>query len=285
MVALALVPGPLGAFAAHAGGHPVLKLRVEVSREGLNGRPDLVIEAEQGQRVEMTFVWADMAVPDNAHLIYIKGYELSTDLLSSEHRTHTLSFVADAPGTFEVVCVWPCEGHLEALQGGRLRVTPVGGGTGGQSLTATGLALRSLGPEAGGAVRLRATLADDAGNPIPNVPVRFFVEAELAGTRGLMEIGSAVTDSRGVASLVYAPTFPGEQRLTARFEGVGLYAESEGTARLDVPDAVPAYTSGPPGLAPLPRLAAAGLVALVLGVWATFAYVIYQVLRIRRAIG
>ncbi len=268
--------------AAHAGHGPVLELRVEVSREGLNGDPALAIEVERGQHVEITFVWADEVVPGNAHRMYIRGYELSTELLSADHRTHTLRFVANQPGTFEVVCVWPCEGHLEALQGGRLRVKP--SGAAGGSPVATSLVLKPSSLEvAGGSVTLSATLKDAHGNPIPDVVVRFYVEARLAGTSGSMEIGATVTDADGLASLNYTPTFAGDQLVTARFSGVGLQAESEGKVPLRVVESQPAYAPTRGGLEPLPRWAAAGLLATVLGVWSIFAYVLYEALRIRRA--
>lgn len=256
-----------------------LRLRVEVSHEGFDGRPDLTIEAEQGQRVEITFVWADSAVPDNAHRIYIKGYELKTDLLSRSNPEDTLSFIADRAGTFEVVCDWYCEGHKEALQGGRLQIRP----TGAAVAAATALTLAASPGQAQGPVVLAATLVDEGGGPIAGALVRFFVEVEFAGTAGLMEIGQGQTGNDGVASIEYVPASAGERVVRVRFEGSGVYGESEDTMRIEAQHAVPAYAQETTSLDRLRPWTRLGLGVLVLGVWGAFAYVIFQLRRIGRA--
>jgi hypothetical protein len=280
-------PGTVGtvhvdrAHSLHSG--EPLQVAVSVSYRGFNGHPDLTIEAVAGQLVEITFVWADEAVPDNAHRFLLRGYELRTELIDRENRETTLRFVAERTGTFELVCDWRCEGHREALQDARLTVVDIGAEEGPMRPSVTSLMLAARGglPDAG-PISLSASLTDADGQPLVSVPVRFYLRAVFAGVDGEMEIAAPVTDERGVAVATYTPTFAGEHQFVVRFAGAGPLAESEETLQLTVAAAEPAYVVAPRGLDAVARAAPLVLALVVLSVWATFGYVLFQVVRIRR---
>jgi hypothetical protein len=105
-----------------SGGSDVARIRVELDYKGFNGAPEFVVEVQRGQRVELTFVWADTAVLDNGHRIVIEDLGLKTPPLTVDNREATLSFIADRAGSFEMKCNWRCEGH-ENLKDGILRVS------------------------------------------------------------------------------------------------------------------------------------------------------------------
>lgn len=284
LLAVAITGAPMLALrTVHAAAPDVLELRVEVSYKGFNDDPDFTIEAEQGQLVEITFVWADAAVPDNVHRIEIKDYGLKSGLIDVDDRETTLSFIADKAGTFTIECTWRCEGHKEALQSAHLKVkSGAGGGGSGVSLTGTTLAVEPSAWRVSRHVTLTTTLLDDNGQPVADVPVSFFVDAEFAGTKGPMEIGIRHTDEAGVAALEYRPAITGEQLVTARFDGRGLHAQSEETLQLDVLDVIPAYVEEAKGLESLRRWAPVGVGAVVVAIWSVFGYVGYQMIRIQR---
>ncbi len=139
--------------------------------------------------------------------------------------------------------------------------------------------------EEDGHVVLTATLTDATGQPVADAPVHFAILTTLLDVTGEVTVAEATTGADGVAEAEYEPTFGGAMEAVARFEGVGFYEESEATATFEVTQFEPAYVSesSPLGIvrdwAPL----AVGLV--VLGIWSTFGFVIYQVFRVARAGG
>ena len=70
--------------------------------------------------------------------------------------------------------------------------------------------------QAGEQLTLKATLSDSSGSPVSDVPVKFFIDTDFF-TTGLMEIGEAVTDSQGTATLDYRPRLSGDTRLIASY--------------------------------------------------------------------
>lgn len=263
-----------------------LQLQIEVSYKGFDKSADLVIEAVEGQLVELTFVWADPSVPDNSHRIYIKGYDVKTGLLTAANPAETLTFAADQAGDFEIVCDWECFGHDVLVA--HLRVGGAGGGSAAAARPTRLMGSTRQGVPAGDGERgestLTATLLDDRGQPIADAPIVFEAAAELTGVTGFIEVGRAVTDARGVA------TFPNEMRtadadqsgVRVRFLGVGVYGESVTETFAVVPAA---SAAGPAEATPLravtPWLRAV-LFLIVLAIWLTMAFVAYQLLRIGR---
>ncbi|UCE16251.1 MAG: Ig-like domain repeat protein [Candidatus Bathyarchaeota archaeon] len=72
---------------------------------------------------------------------------------------------------------------------------------------------------------LKATLKDEEGSPLQNIVVDFYIYEE----NDWNEIGSAKTDSNGVASLIYTPSTTGTFQVKAMFGGATNYADSSST--------------------------------------------------------
>ncbi|MBI2906863.1 MAG: Ig-like domain repeat protein [Chloroflexi bacterium] len=142
--------------------------------------------------------------------------------------------------------------------------------------------LPSASETTGASVKLTASLKDASGSPVAKATVRFYADAEFAKVKDQMEIGAARTDANGVATVSYTPRAVGNERITARFDGSGPHGAAEGSFQLEVRGAEPAYTVAPRGLEAITDLAPVGLFLALLGAWGTFAYVLYQVYRIRQ---
>ncbi|MBI2912061.1 MAG: hypothetical protein HYY05_07950 [Chloroflexi bacterium] len=301
---------PLAPASVTQAADPV-KLRVELNDGGFNGNPgDFTIEVEQGALVELTFVWAHRALLANEHIIVLEGYKLEWDKLNFQQREASVQFIADKPGTFTFKCDLDCDIH-EHLQKGHLKVKRSGEGS-AAALTPTTLALSPSAWETGGEpVLLTVALQDAQGAPVSKAEIRFFLDAEFAGIQGKMDLGTAKTGADGTASLKFRPTLAeAQQSITARFEGVGLYDESQQAIEIQVvKEPPPAYVMAPVGLerrlppgpqvlffsvapsnplAPalawgLDHVAPLTLATVLLAIWSTFGFVLYQTLGIRRA--
>lgn len=278
---LGLVP-----WLAHAQSQEPVKKRIEIVESGFNGNPDFTLELEQGRQVELTFVFAQKAALEDGHIVVLKGYGLETPEINFHNKEATLKFVADKPGTFELTCDLDCEIH-DKLKRGHIKVV---GSAGSGSASAAALERTSISvfPSAwqtnGAPVKVSANLTDASGAPVGKAMVRFYVQTEFAGTKGLMEIGSAKTDAKGAAAISYKPTFTGKQDITARFEGMGLLGESEQSVQLQVLAAEPAYAVAPRGLEGISDGAPIGILVVITGIWSTFAFVLFHVYRISRAV-
>ena len=301
LIGLTLGMMPLDAVAAD---DPV-KIRVNVTDDGFNGKADdFVVDVEQGKLVELTFVWAHEMVPRESHIFVLEGYNLETEKLNSERREVTLKFIADKPGSFNFKCTLKCETH-DYFQRGYLKVQRSGQG-GAAALTPTRLTVSPSSWATGGeTVTLTAVLRDTKGAPVPKAEIRFLLDAEFAGAKGKMDIGRARTDAEGIAVLDFKPTLVADKLpITARFAGMGVYAESQQAFELQE-DGVPpsAYVMEPTGLTGAPSWAAplalhvadqplvqqflshwatSALVLVVLAVWFTFAFILYQAFSISR---
>ncbi|MBI3953906.1 MAG: Ig-like domain repeat protein [Chloroflexi bacterium] len=292
----ALLLAALPRHLALAQGPEPVKIRVETVDAGFKCAPvsknclgdqsgDFIIEVEQGSLVELTFAWAHVGYAHEEHIMVLPGYRLETDKLTSEHREATMKFVADKPGSFNFKCDLECEVH-DYLQRGRLKVSRGGsGGAAAAALTPTALALTpSSWVTAGDPLSLMAVLKDAQGTPVSKGEVRFYLDAEFAGTKGKMEIGTAKTDKNGVALLSYRPALAArQQKITAHFEGMGVYGESQQAVELqEVGVPPPAYTTAPVGLESIRHWAPTALAAAVLAVWSVFGFVLYQAIGIAR---
>lgn len=313
-VLLALLMAGMPLFGAYshvlALAEPV-KIRVEITDSGFFGSPDeFDIEVEQGQQVEITFVWNQQVYPQDEHIMVLEGYKLETDKINSENREGSFKFVADKVGKFNFKCDIECDNH-DYLQKGYLKVKAAGGGSSGASSgrVPTSLAVsssKSILTSAGGPLVLTAVLKDASGAPVPKAEVRFYAEAELAGTKGQMEIGVGKTDANGVATLEYqSHVVAPKLKITARFEAMGLYDESQQIVEIEqLGEPPPAYAKAPTGLedAPTIGLGSGGdrnvassawdwsvnhwgpvaIATVVLGVWSTLGFALYQVYGISR---
>lgn len=133
-------------------------------------------------------------------------------------------------------------------------------------------------------VNLMAVLLDARGTPIHRAEVRFYIETEFVGTRGLMEIGSTRTDSNGVALLTYQPTLAAErQTVVARFEGQGTHDASQKAVEIRLVEPSPvSHAADSSGLEGAGRGMLVAFVLAMVGVWAAFGYVLWQVYAIYR---
>ena len=259
-----------------------VKFRVETTDPGFDGSGDAVtLEVEQGALVELTFVWAHQAYPDEEHIMILEKYGLETDKLNDKNREATLEFIADKSGTFSFRCDSECDLH-DYLQQGYLKVVPKGGG--GTTFTPTTLSVTPSAWVTGGdPVQLMAVLKDAQGAPVAKAELRFTLAAEFAGTQGEMEVGRAKTDANGVAFLEYRPTLGvSVYELTARFDGMGIYAESHRSFEIqEVGVPAPAYTTPPLGLESVRHWAPQFFGIVVLSVWVILGYVVYGLYRIK----
>ena len=93
--------------------------RVEVSRHGFNDTPgEFRLEVEEGQEVEITFVYGDDDLSqNNPHIITIPTYDISTATLDTENLEDTVSFTASKGGEVSFMCTQYCVGHANLRRG------------------------------------------------------------------------------------------------------------------------------------------------------------------------
>ncbi len=206
---------------------------------------------------------------------------------------------------------WQIMTYMWSLGG----ATPAGGD--GKPTTPSGptiLPTLSLSPseqaEAGQPIHLSALLQDQDGKPVADAQITFSINVTFFAS-GLAEIGKAVTDANGVASINYTTGLTGNIPIVARYQtdsrkfvtatSIARRVESEELYEPEVglpykgfpPDLVLFPASGwetiEPGIAPvtviripggLPFIPFMSYVGVVILVWVLFFHVMYQVFRI-----
>jgi mono/diheme cytochrome c family protein len=164
--------------------------------------------------------------------------------------------------------------------------------------------------QSGEPLTLTAVLEDNQTGPIENARVKYYFKVEFFAS-GLMEIGEANTNELGVAVLEYVPRVAGDIVAVARYESdESVLAETVASISLaesDTPFYLPeaglhlpapgeevfigpqsAREVGEMGKAPTSAFRLPGgilswlllFVVVVMGVWAAYSLVMYQVLRI-----
>ncbi len=74
----------------------------------------------------------------------------------------------------------------------------------------------------GDAIRVDATLRSaDTGLPLANTPVSFYTEGSFGGVTGEIELGRAVTDQNGIATLSYQPRSVGDHEIRISYVAPG----------------------------------------------------------------
>jgi hypothetical protein len=283
----------------HAQEHEPMRIVLEITDAGYNcleGCDNVLfteniwgptIEVKQGQLVELVFMWAHQAYPREEHIMVLEEYNLEWDEITYHNREASLRLIADQPGTFMFKCDLKCDLH-DYMQRGYLTVTHGNEESGAALRSDTSLTLNaSPSPwvAAGESVTVQSVLKDKEGAPVPRANILFYLDAEFAGVQQKMEVGKGRTDAAGTAALEFRPTLAMEyQNITARFEGMGVYAESQEVIELQVfGEPPPAYSLAPIGLESIRFGVSLGFIAVVLGVWMVFAFVAYQIVRIARA--
>lgn len=123
------------------------------------------------------------------------------------------------------------------------------------------------------------------GNPVAGASVSFLVKRSF----GDMEIGKDVTFDDGTAFVPFPSDLPGgpegKLEVTVRITAPPSYAGALGQATLSGARAMQESSEPFPRTlwAPQPPVTLVAVIAaIVAGVWATYAYVVFQVLRIRK---
>lgn len=138
--------------------------------------------------------------------------------------------------------------------------------------TATSLKLGSgprmdeKGNPAKGQLLLSATLATVDGKPLSDRRVDFYLPVELFGAREAT-LGSATTDSTGVAYLLYLPAQLGPQTVKASFPGADGYANSVASQTIQVTDVETPFEPEPLPLASVRQWLPIGVGLLVVSTW------------------
>ncbi len=100
----------------------VARFRVEVSRDGFEDTAGLFeLEVEQGQEVEITFVYGDGDfIQNNPHVIVIPEYGIETAPIDENNPEETVRFTVTGTGPISFKCATlTCVGHPK-LQGGQV---------------------------------------------------------------------------------------------------------------------------------------------------------------------
>lgn len=88
--------------------------RIKLSRWGFNNIPgEFLLEVEEGQEVEIIFVYGDSDLSqNNPHIISAPDYGITTGILDEENPEVILRFTATETGAVAFMCVLPeCIGH------------------------------------------------------------------------------------------------------------------------------------------------------------------------------
>jgi len=239
----------------HAQTPTPVQIRVEITDQGFNGSPaGFTATVQQGQAVELTFVFAETTNVADTHVIELQGYNVQTDMIDYYHRESTLKFTADKAGTFDFACVVICSIHA-LLQNGHLVVTPASAASAGaapappaaaapagsQQPTAIGVAAPgsvSLGQN----VTVQAKLVGAGGVPIPKERIDFTTGTSFLQASGDMVLASATTDATGLAVAQFVARQSGSLTISAGFAGDGIYAAAKGNTQVTVTGNQQLYT-------------------------------------------
>lgn len=277
-VAALLAMSPTLTTDVHADGEPV-QITIRVTDAGFEPNR---IEVEQGSLVEITFVWDHVGYPLEEHIMVFNDFKVESDQIDSEHRETTVQLIATETGTFTFKCDLECDLH-DYTQNGELVVLPSGGG-GSAAFTPTKLIVQPAGVSVRrDTVSVIASLEDDDGNAVPKAELRFFLEETFVGTTSLVEVKVAETDEGGLTRITYKPTTEGAANLIVRFAGAGIYDAAETVVEVPRSTAFgPAERDEAEHLVTLRLWAPGGFLVVILGIWATFGFVLYKAWAVSR---
>ncbi len=136
-----------------------------------------------------------------------------------------------------------------------------------------------LSPRDDGSVLARASLQDARGSPLVDVPVAFVLHTSVGGD---LVLGTPKTIDNGSAVLKIPATGAENVRVTASFDGGNGLAYAETTREMTGPGMKMMHRIDPLSAPTAPPALALALLVVLGGVWATYSFVVYQVIRIRR---
>jgi sugar lactone lactonase YvrE len=121
-------------------------------------------------------------------------------------------------------------------------------------------------------VVLSAQLLND-GAPVAGVPVTFYVVTNVFGER-LMKVGDALSNATGAASVLYRPTWDGDQTVVARFAGSGAYSATQTSFSFSAQGTVSPWQPAQFGLEPVRQWLPLAVGVAVLALLATLGFVL-----------
>jgi hypothetical protein len=252
------------------------RFTVAVGQNGFESAVDYTLHVEAGHEVTLTFTYADGDLADdNPHDIKIKGPgtdDLPTVTVSRDNPTVTITFTPKKTGTLRIVCIVPCIG-MENLVGGVIKVVKP------KAIGAPISLSLDLTPRDDGNVLARATVLDANGNPLADQPVIFTLRTSLGGD---LVLGTPTTMESGSAVVKIPATGSEKLKVTAAFEGGNGLAYAEASSEISAPGLPMQHPPGALADPTAPPALALALLVVLGGVWATYGFVTYQVVRICR---
>ena len=135
----------------------------------------------------------------------------------------------------------------------------------------------------GGIVNVPVTLQSPDGAPLQGTTVIFYLHASFAGVEGEAEIGRAMTDENGVASIAYRPRLAGHHEIRMEFVApAGGEVEVTSTA-IDVTGGGQLYRS--PAGVDVPGVGVELLMVVLAIVWSILFWVVFRLVAIARGGG
>jgi hypothetical protein len=122
----------------------------------------------------------------------------------------------------------------------------------------------------------------DAGAPVAGTSVTFFTDASFAGVSGEVELGRAVTDENGVATLTFEPRTASAQEIRIEYLPPGEDEPKVAKTAISVVDGESQLHRSTSGIS-IPGLNVWAIMALVGTVWAILLSVALRVIAIARA--
>jgi len=118
-----------------------------------------------------------------------------------------------------------------------------------------------------GQLLLVVTFTAADGTALNNKTVDFYEHVTFVGSDREAKLGTATTDSTGVAAIAYRPAQNGQHTLVARFAGDEAAAKTETTSTIKVSDAVSPFAPKAAPLASVRQWLSVGVAMVVVGVW------------------
>lgn len=135
----------------------------------------------------------------------------------------------------------------------------------------------------GEVLRIAVDLRAQDGTQLPGTTVTFYLHMAFAGVAGEAEIGQAVTDETGVASLAYRPRLAGHHELRMEYVTPGDGEVEVITTAFDVTGGEQLYHSA--GGIDIPGVDVGLLMAVLALVWSILLWVALRLVSIARAGG
>lgn len=164
-----------------------------------------------------------------------------------------------------------------------LAIQPWSGAAGQSEPKETKVTLAPIEQPQGQPAILMATLTDADDKPVGDALLRFYVETDAFGPR-LMKVGEAHTDTTGVASVPFSPTWVGENKVTVIYPGGTSYSTSRAEGLFQAVGPVKVHANAEFGIQTVRDWAPLVAFALVIAVWATLILVLFRTFRAMRRI-